>query len=93
MLEKPTLDIARLMFTMGIKKVFKTLDQEGAELGTLCRKNKILRGYLVEVVGPLDPEHPEETLNVVLREGGGVHLDPFLKAYQQWGESFEKKVS
>lgn len=44
-----------------------------------------------EVVGPLDPEHLEETLNTVLREGGAVHLDPFFRACQQWRESFEEK--
>ena len=37
MLGKPTLDIARLMVTMGIKEVFKSLEQEGVELITLRR--------------------------------------------------------
>ena len=62
---------------MGIKKVFQSLDQEGAELKTLHRKNEILRGYLAKVVGPLDHKHHEETLNAALRNGGGVHLDHF----------------
>ena len=50
------------------------------------RKNEILKGYLAEVVGPLDPEHPKETLNGTLerRDVGGVQLDPFLNACQQW---------
>ena len=79
MLENPTLDTTRLIVTMGIKEVFKSLDKEGVELKTLCRKNEILRGYLAKVVGPLDPKHPEETLNDALerRDGGGVQLDPF----------------
>ena len=55
MLGKPTLDTTRLMVTMGIKEVSKILEQEGAKLRTLCRKNEILRGYLAEVIGPLDP--------------------------------------
>ena len=91
MLGKLTLDTAKLMITMGMKKVFKSLEQEGVELRTLCRQNEILRGYLAKVVGSLDPEHPKETLNVALRDGGGVDLDSFLKAYQQWWESFEEK--
>ena len=52
---------------------------------TLRRQNEILKGYLAKVVGPLDPEHLEETLKE------GIHLDPFLKACQQWQESFEEK--
>ena len=82
MLGKPSLDTTRLMVTMGIKEVFRNLEQEGAELMMLCRKNEILKGYLFKFVGPLDCEHPKETLNVALkkRDGGGVHLDPFLKA-------------
>ena len=56
------------------------MEYKEAKLQTLRRKNEILRGYLAKVVGPLDPNHPEETLNLVLGEGGGVHLDLFLKA-------------
>ena len=49
----------------------------------LHRKNEILKGYLAKVVGPLDLEHPNKTLNTALerRHVGGVHLDIFLKAY------------
>ena len=46
MLNKPTLDISRLMVTMGIKGVFKSLEKRGAKNITLHRKNEILRGYL-----------------------------------------------
>ena len=80
MLGKPILDTLRLMVTLGIKEVFKSLEKEEAKVITLCRKNEILRGYLDKVVGPLDPKHPEETLNATLREGEGVNLDPFFKA-------------
>ena len=78
MLGKPTLNTARLMVTIGIKEVFRSLEQEGIELIMLHRQNEILKGYLAKVVGPLDPEHLEETLKE------GIHLDPFLKACQQW---------
>ena len=80
-LGNPMLDTDRLMVTMGINEVFKSLEKEGAELKTLRRKNEILRGYLAKVVGSLDLKHLKETLNVALRDEGGVHLDPFLKAY------------
>lgn len=93
MLKKPTLDTTKLMATLGMKDVFRSFEQEGAELITLCRQNEILRGYLVEVVGPLDLEHPEETLNTALkrRDGGGVQMDPFFNACWKWQEIFEEK--
>ena len=66
--------------TMGVKEVLKNMEQDEIELQTLWRQVEILKGYLAEVVGPLDPEHHEETLNTILREGEGVWLNPFLKA-------------
>ena len=53
---------------------------------TLWKQNEILRGYLNELVGPLDPKNLKETLNATLekRDKENVHLDPFLKACQQW---------
>lgn len=80
LLGRPTLDIARRMVTMGINEVFRDMEQKEIELRTLRRQIEILRGYLAEVVGPLDPNHPKETLNTILREGGSVQSDPFLKA-------------
>ena len=82
MLGKPTLDTTKLMVTMGMKEVFRSLEQEGAELITLQRKNEILKGYLTEFVGPLDPKHPEDTLKATIerRDRGGLHLDPFSNA-------------
>ena len=76
---------------MGIKEIMKKMGEDEVEIQALRRQVEILKGYLAEVVGPLDPESPEETLNTVLREGGAVHLDPFLRACQQWQESFEEK--
>lgn len=93
MLGKPTVDIAKLMVTIGMKEVFRHLEQDETKLINLWKHNEILRGYLNEVVGPLDPKNIEETLNVALekREKENVQLDPFLKACQQWRESFEEK--
>ena len=53
----------------------------------------MLKGYLNEVVGPLDPKHPEETLNIEIERifKEMVNLDPFLKGCQQCRESFEEK--
>ena len=51
----------------------------------------ILKGYLAKVVGPLDHEHPKETLNTILREGEGAQLNPFLRACQEWRDSLEDK--
>ena len=67
MLGKSTLETTKLMVTMGMKEVFKSLEQEGVELITLLRKNEILKGYLTEVFGPLDPEHLEETLDTTIK--------------------------
>ena len=30
-------------------------------------------------------------MNTILREGGGVQVDPFLKACQEWKESLEDR--
>lgn len=93
-LGKPTLDTAKLLVTTGMKEVFKNLEQDEEELITLQKKNEILKGYLNEVVGPLDPEHPEETLNATLekRDKEAVQLDPFLKSCQQCEKVLNRKV-
>ena len=77
---------------MGIKEVFRNIEQDEFELETLQKKNEILRGHLNEAVGPLDPENPK-ALNAVLkkRDKDNVQLDLFLKAFQQWQESCEEK--
>ena len=81
-LGRPTRDASRLMVTMGVKELMKNMGEDEMEIQALQRHVKILKGYLAEVVDPLDPKRPEETLNTFLREGGAVHLDPFLRAYQ-----------
>lgn len=60
------MDTVKLMVTTGIKEVFKHLEQDESEVLKLWKKNEILRGYLNKVVGPLDPENPEETLGAAL---------------------------
>ena len=83
---KPIVDTTKLMITMGIKEVFRHLEQDETKLLNLWKQNEILRGYLNKVVGLLDLENPEETLNATLdkRNKESVQLDPFQKAYQQW---------
>ena len=63
-----------MMVTTGMKKVFMSLEQDGAELITLQQQNEILKGYLSEVFGPLNPANLEETLKVVVerRDKGAV---------------------
>ena len=53
---------------------------------------EVLKGYLSEVIGPLDPERPEETLNSILKEGESARLNQFLRACQEWWDSLEDKV-
>ena len=72
------------MMIMGVKEVLNHMEQDEIEIRTLRRQVEILKGYLAKVVGPLDPERPEQTLNTILREGEGVRLNPFLKACQEW---------
>ena len=93
MLGKPTLDTTMLMVTTRIKEAFRHLEQDGFELITLRRQNEILKGHLRKFLGPLDPINPKEPLNTTLerRDKGAAQLDPFLKACQQWRESFEDK--
>ena len=43
------------------------MEQDEIEIQTLQRQVEILKGYLAEVVGPPDPECPEETLNTILK--------------------------
>ena len=52
---------------------------------------EILKGYLSEVIGPLDPERSEETLNAILKEGESARLNPFLRSCQEWRDSLEDK--
>ena len=73
------------MVTMRIREVLRHLEQDEAELITLQRQNEILKGYLSEVFGPLNPTNLEETLNTTLKgqakkDKGIGQLDPFLKA-------------
>ena len=68
------------MVTLGIKEIMKNIGEDEMEIQELWRHVEILKGYLAKVVGPLDPERPEDTLNTILREGAAVDLDPFLRA-------------
>ena len=67
------------------------MKQDEAEIRTLRRQVEILKGYISEVIGPLDPEHPEETLNTILKEGEITRLNPFLRACQEWRDNLEDK--
>ena len=73
MFGKPMLETTTLIVTKIIKEFFRHLEQDGAELITLWRENKILKLYLSEVVGPLDPTNLKESLNTTLeRRDNGI---------------------
>ena len=84
LLGKPTIDIAKVMITTGIREVFKYFDDKESELIIFSKENELLRGYLHGIVGPLDQDHPKVTLSLALerRDKGSVHLDSFLGACQ-----------
>ena len=67
------------MMIVAFEEVLKHMEQDEIELQTLWRQVKILKGYLAEVVSPLDLEHSEKIVNAILREGEGVWLNSFLK--------------
>ena len=79
------------MMSMGVKEVLKHMEQDEIQIQMLRRQVEILKGYLSEVIGPLDPERPEETLNSILKEGESTRLNPFLRACQEWRDSLEEK--
>ena len=60
------MDSAKLMVTMGIKEVFRYLEQNKSKLLNLQKYNELLRGYLHEVLGLLDPKNLKDTLGVTL---------------------------
>ena len=71
------------MMSMGVKEVLKHMEQDEIEIQTLRRQVEILKGYLSDVIGPLDPERAEDTLNAILKEGESTRLNPFLRACQE----------
>ena len=77
LLGKPTVDTNKVMITIGIREVFRHFDDNESELIKLCKKNKLLRGYLHGIVGPLDQDHPKVTLATILerRDKGSVQVD------------------
>ncbi len=74
LLGRPTVDTTKVLITMGIKEVFRHMDERESKLIILRRKNELMRGYLLGVVGLIDLENLEITLTVALkmREKGSV---------------------
>lgn len=48
--------------------MFRHLEKDEMELMKFRKKNEILKGYVKEVFGPLDPKNIEENLNAVLEK-------------------------
>lgn len=65
-LGKPTVDMVKILITMGLKNVFSHLDGDDSELIMLKNKNELLRGYLTKVVGPIDLDNLEISLGAIL---------------------------
>ncbi len=72
MLRKPAQDTSRQMMTIRVKEVLNHMECNEVEIKALRRQVEILKGYLAEVIGPLDSEHPEESLTTILKVGEGV---------------------
>ena len=64
-----------------------------SKLATLRKKNKLLRGYLHKVVGPIDLDNPKITLTIALerRDKESVQLDSVFCACQKCCGNFEDK--
>lgn len=67
---RPIIDIAKVMITMGMKEVFRHMDQDEYELIVLRKQNEILRGYLHEIMGPIDLDNLKITLVAKLERKG-----------------------
>lgn len=77
LLGNPTIDMAKVMITMGVREVFRKFDENENELIKLHKENELLRGYLHGIVAPLDQDHPKVTLATTLerRNKGSVQVD------------------
>ena len=56
----------------------------------LEKQNDALKGYIHDVVGPIDPSHLEETFKAALEKQAPAPLDSFLQACQNWRQDFEQ---
>lgn len=78
-LGKPTMDTMKVLITIGLKKVFKYMDRDELDPIILQKKNDLLRGYLNEMVGPIDLDNPKVSLEDALeKKQGGPQMDSFL---------------
>ena len=75
-------DMDKVMITMGVNEVFRKLDTNESKLVMLSKQNEFLRGYLHEILGPLDQDHPKLSLSVALekKDKENVQVDSFLGA-------------
>ena len=58
-LGKPTVDIAIILITTGVKEVFKQVEKYDTELVMLWKQNEPMRGQLHRVLGPIDLDNPK----------------------------------
>lgn len=92
-LGKSTKDTAKVLTIMGLKKVFHHLDQGEEELQFFRKQNDILRYFVKEVAGPIDPDYPEIVVSITLEKWAPT-LEPsnlFLDTCKRCHHSFAKK--
>ena len=68
-------DTAQDLATLGIKQMFTHVDKGEQEIQMLKRKNDILKGYIQDMVGPIDLDHPKVTLKAALEKQALTPLD------------------
>ena len=88
---RTTKDTTKALTTLGIKHVFKKNVKIEEEIYIMRRYNDVFMGYVWDVVGPIDPTHPEITIKPTLEKQAlaSTPLDSFLQACQNWRQGFE----
>ena len=58
--------------------MFTQIDKGEQEIQMLWKRNDALKGYICDVVGPIDPSHSEVTFKAALEKQAPAPLDSFL---------------
>ena len=82
-LGKPTKDTTKALITLGLKHIFKKVDEGEEEIQILRKQNKVLSGYVWEVVGPIHLVNPKIALVAALEKQvlAPTPMDSFLEAW------------
>lgn len=89
------MDTSKFLITTGLKLVFSHQDKSESKKFVLRKQNKLLRGYLNEIVGPIDPNHLNISLGVALErkevEKALREIDLFLDTCRRMCHNFEDR--